>query len=351
VFLEVGPRTTLSSLAVQHFAKLPKAAGERCAIAMLADTADPAAEIGGLGQALAKLWCAGLELPWDRIWSGGRKVPLVSSYPFQRKDYRFSEGRSTEQPMVAASAPLPGPLESSTRAAERAVPEVLASPTQRLAAELAVLFGDYSGLGIERLEATFVECGFDSLVLMQIGVELGKRYGVSVALRDLMEKHNTLQKLATHLAEAAPAEKIQHLAVPVALPDRAPDRAPHIHAALASSPAAGAPLKAALAPAQSSGQLDRARIEQLLVVREFIDRQLSELGAQDVLPAAHAAATNIQRGQGQARAAKPEAGEPLIRARHAAPPRPGAFRAPATLGEDAWYVFDAEQRLYDQVKH
>jgi acyl carrier protein len=314
---------------------------------MLADTADAATEIGGLGQALAKLWCAGLELPWDRIWSGGRKVPLVSSYPFQRKDYRFSEGRSPEQPLTGASAPSTGHAQSSTRAAESALPEVLASPAERLAAELAVLFGDYSGLGIERLEATFVECGFDSLVLMQIGVELGKRYGVSVALRDLMEKLNTLQKLATHLAQAAPAEKIQHLAVPVARPDRAA----RIHPDPASSPPTDAPWKAARAPSPSPGQLDGARIEQLLAVRAFIDRQLSELGAQDVPAAAHAAATKSPSGPDQARAAMIEAGEPLIRARHAAPPRPGAFRAPGALGEDAWYVFDADQRLYDRVKH
>ena len=46
------------------------------------------------------------------------------------------------------------------------------------------------------MPCSFVECGFDSLALMQIGVELGKKYAVTVALRDLMEKFNTLPKLA-----------------------------------------------------------------------------------------------------------------------------------------------------------
>ncbi len=59
LFLEVGPRATMSSLAAQHFLAQSGTAAGCQSIPMLGDKADPATEIGGLGSALARLWCAG----------------------------------------------------------------------------------------------------------------------------------------------------------------------------------------------------------------------------------------------------------------------------------------------------
>jgi acyl transferase domain-containing protein len=348
VFLEVGPRSTLSSLAVQHFAKLDKARGQCVAIATLGDEANLQTELGGVGTALAKLWCAGVVIPWEKIWVGGTKVPLTSAYPFDRKVYRFSEGRKTERPMARETGPTAIPTGNAAIPAAQSAPSLSAS--ERLGQELGALFSDYSGLAVERLDTTFVECGFDSLVLMQIGVELGKRYGVSVALRDLMERHNTLSLLSTHIAATATPEKLHHLRAPAPIPQAAASPLP-LAAPLALPELAQTPHS--LASALPSDAVEALR-ERLLAIRDLIDAQLRPLEGlrhlSELPVTAPAAAAPVAQPSKpiETEAAK---GEPLLRARHAEPPQAGAFRSQAASGEDAWYVFDADHRRYDRIEH
>jgi acyl transferase domain-containing protein len=351
LFVEVGPRTTLTSLAVQHFVKARKAEGECIAIPLLGEQADPQSELVGVGTALAKLWCAGVELAWDSIWPGGRKVPLASSYPFERKDFRFSEGRGAVRRAAAPASAEPAAEEPAPPVALHAADAV--GVEQRLAAELGTLFGDYSGLSVERLDATFVECGFDSLVLMQIAVELGKKYGVSIALRDLMERLNTLTLLAKHIASAAAPDRLRHLpAATVPGPAPAVQRAPVEQAAAAARPApaleAGPAGNGSAAPPLAQVSADVARVihQQLTMMKDIIELQLRYLEqAPHAAPASSTAAPVVSSATPVAAAT-----EPLIRARHAEPPSAGAFRAPGRYDESAWYAFDTERRHYAVVR-
>ena len=203
LFIEVGPRTTLTSLAALHFAK----DGAPCfAVSLLGDTPEPEAEVLGLATALARIWTSGLELPWQRIWPAGKLVPFCATYPFERKNFRFSEGRQAQR--ASATAPLAAAVIAAPAAPAPALAPAQASATvpdqaALLQQQLATLFGEFAGMAIEQPEISFIEAGFDSLVLMQIGVELGKKFGVSVSLGDLMRKHNTLRLLTSHLMQSA----------------------------------------------------------------------------------------------------------------------------------------------------
>ena len=230
LFLEVGPRATLATLATQHFAResgkeagkaakpVPQAAG----IATLSDQPDAASELGALGSALARLWAAGYELPWDAIWGAGRRIASPAMQPFQRREFRYSEGRQAPRAQgladvlpfaVPVAMPIALPLQRLAGAAPAvAVPGK--GTAELLLEQLGALFGEFSGLSVAQMDASFVEAGFDSLVLMQIGVELGKKYGVSVSLRELMGKHNTLRALAGHIQAQAPAEKLPRAPAP-----------------------------------------------------------------------------------------------------------------------------------------
>lgn len=352
VFLEVGPRTTLSSLAVQHFAKAGKTRGECVSISMMSDSPSAQAEIGGLGMALAKLWCAGVELNWQQIWPGGRKVPLVSTYPFERKDYRFSEGRTVERPVVAHVAEISiadeAPIE--TTAPENAG----ASLEERMAAELGQLLYERSGFRVEQMDSTLVECGFDSLLLMQIGVELGKRYGVTVSLRDLMTNYNTIDLLAKHVVAAASPESMLHLKTATVAPPRS--------AGVRLSEATSAQVAKAARASQPASTLDtgaNATVRaKLIAIRDFIDLQLSQIDvpSSSSLPsiAAKEHAGSVEPAQrtpvGSNGTSAPPSGKPLIRAKHAQPPEPRAFRARAAASEDAWFVFDINKRRYVRAK-
>ena len=211
VFIEVGPRATLSTLASQHFATAE--GGENCvSMATLGDEPGVVSELGGLGTALAKAWCAGVEMDWSRIWPAGRRVPLQSVYPFERKNFRFSEGLAPE--LRAVPAQVASQPASARADASAAVEEKTAAPVsieQGLLAELTALCSGLAGTRIEQPDATFVECGLDSLVLMQLGTELGKRYGVSVGLRKLMGDLNSLALLSKYVVGAAAPARLAHL--------------------------------------------------------------------------------------------------------------------------------------------
>ena len=175
------------------------------AFSTLGDNSDAVSEIGAFASALAKLWVHGREFPWNSIWSGGKRVPLIQ-YPFERKSYRFSENRLAEvKPIVANLRPV-NPVVAVTQTLVNE--DVTMQASELLCSQLGRLFSEFSGLQCEASNATFVENGFDSLVLMQIGVELGKKYGVSVSLRDLMEKQNTLKSLAEHISKMASPDRL-----------------------------------------------------------------------------------------------------------------------------------------------
>ncbi len=267
VLLEAGPRTTLTSLAVQHFARATK--GERVAIAMLADSPEAQAEIGGVGAALAKLWCAGVELQWEKIWSGGRKVPLVSTYPFERKDYRFSEGRQAALRSVRESEPETAPESKTSGMA--ALEGAVSSGEDPLTADLARLLAECSGLSIDQLDATFLELGFDSLLMMRIATQLDERYGVAASLSDLMFKVNTLRRLSELVLANADPAKLRNRAAAAAPNAAEPEPA-------FALPARGAPGAKAKPP--SAKPLLRAKQGQALEAGDF--------GAETAVPSTRA---------------------------------------------------------------
>jgi acyl carrier protein len=296
-----------------------------------------------------------VELPWQKIWTTGRKVPLVSTYPFERKNFRFSEGRLPERRAMVNVSVVTTPLETLNEAASP-VP-VAATVEERMASELGSLLSEYSGLVVDGVDSTFVEWGFDSLLLMQIGVELGKKYGVAVSLRDLMENQNTLARLAAHVVETATPESIRHLTT-------APAPAPTTPKGNVSDgrPAPAAPVNIPGSQQNHEGGLSIdaafALRQQLLVIREFIDQQLGQIDLPaptspevpaEALPGPVLMASRIV-GVAGGKTEVPSR-KPLIRAKHAEPPEPGAFRAFPAKSDDVWYILDTNKRRYRLATH
>jgi acyl transferase domain-containing protein len=342
LFLEVGPRATLATLATQHFAKdaakeTGKAAAQPAGIALLSDQPDAASELGAFGSALARLWAGGYELPWQAIWGPGRHVAVPALQPFQRREFRYSEGRPAHRPQALAEVlPFPPPAGAQLPAMQLALAQLQATtpgapapaaPARQtgelLLEQLGALFSEFSGLSVGQLDASFVEAGFDSLVLMQIGVELGKKYGVSVSLRELMGRLNTLRALAGHIQASAPAGKLPR---PVAAVAAAPAVA---QALVAGGLAPGAAAAAGALPAGAGGhelvQLVYRQLLQLQQVNELLLMQVRVLAGATALPGATAPVANPpgaplavpQDGDGTGQIQPPA--RKLIRARHVAP--------------------------------
>ena len=351
IFLEIGPRTTLTSLTLQH---LKDKTGT--AISTLADQSDEISEVGSIGTALAKLWLSGIELQWDRIWSGGSRIPLPA-LPLDQKNYRFSEGRQPEvrQPQYQTPA---NEMETTHEEVMEEIVEEAAAPSmsseQLLVADLGKLFSEYSGLQIEANETSFVENGFDSLVLMQIGVELGKKYGISVSLRDMMGSINTLHLLGGHIAKLAKPEKLPQatqatkrtVKVARSVPARAAAQAPQQQAgwAIPQIPASRQPVS------MDFVQTIHQQLSQMKQVIEMQLRYIEGVAQSGMVAQTVQAPAPAPMAQSLEAAVVPQG---LVRAKHFNPPVAGAFRAPASNGQEgseAWYRFDTEKKRYETLQ-
>ncbi len=219
-------------------------------------------------RSVGQLWMAGLDIDWMALQAGrGLRRVSLPTYPFERTrhwidDRRDSapsnasadEGREIEPsptPSRGTDAP-PGKTEVKTMNENLAA---AASRHPRLLSRVQHVFADLSGLPPEQMSpsATFLEIGFDSLLLTQASQHLYKEFGIRIAFRELMGEASTPDLLASHLDARLP-------------PDVAPVAPPPPPAA--TEPRA-TPSASAVGPAPASaGLLERLVTEQLRVMTQ-----------------------------------------------------------------------------------
>ena len=190
IAVETGPGRTLATLAGQGQGGLPGVASLPHA------QAETACAHRSMIEAFGLLWSHGLPVDWGRLDGVGASAPRAAglpTYPFQRKRFWVEPA-----PLDAAVAPggdsLPGEATESP-----ATPE--APPVESVADQLREVLADLSGLDAARMEggATFLELGFDSLLLTQATRSIADRFGVTVTLRELIDGYATIDALAAHV--------------------------------------------------------------------------------------------------------------------------------------------------------
>ncbi|RZI93482.1 MAG: acyltransferase domain-containing protein, partial [Variovorax sp.] len=187
VFVEVGPRATLTTLARQHASK----AQPVVAVASMGDR--PEDERSAWRLAAGRLWSIGIDLQLGQLDQRARKHRvLLPTYPFERKRFWVDIAPAltiTPTAPVAPSAVVPllssAPPESSMTAAHHSVvPSRVASLTSTLQA----LFEDISGIDMAGADGAtpFVEMGLDSLTLTQAALQVKKQFKANLSFRQLM---------------------------------------------------------------------------------------------------------------------------------------------------------------------
>ncbi|HYJ09117.1 MAG TPA: aminotransferase class III-fold pyridoxal phosphate-dependent enzyme, partial [Polyangiaceae bacterium] len=256
--LEVGPRRTLSTLALQCAAA--QGAPKPTAIACFADRADDAAEWKALLEALGRLWTTGHTIDFAAFYRNEqrRRVPLPG-YPFEPSRHWLEPSQLSvpiatppQQLDVAAGSPVQpatAPTETPAMTAQPATSRIL-----RLVDELKQLFENASGIDFSASspDASFIELGVDSLLITQLATKVKQTYKVPVSFRQLMEEMGTFSDLAKHLDQKLPPEAAAPAPVPVQAPAVA--TAPLAAAPVNTAPALGLPLTMPLAPAIAAGQ-------------------------------------------------------------------------------------------------
>lgn len=189
VLLEVGPRTTISTLAKQQ----AKDIKQQITIPSLSDSADNEAEWTALLKALGQLWLTGVTIDWHKFYQGEkrRRIPLPT-YPFESQ--RFWIDPPSHPQRTTNSQPAHSELEKI---------QTMSAPT-KLISLLQEIIEETSGLEIAGVDpsTTFLEMGLDSLSLTQVGLALKKKFQVKVTLRQLLEVYPDLTTLADFIKQS-----------------------------------------------------------------------------------------------------------------------------------------------------
>ncbi|MBD2329075.1 polyketide synthase [Alkalinema sp. FACHB-956] len=212
VLLEVGPRTTATTLARQQAKDLKR----QIAIPSLGSSADDEGEWVSLMQAIGHLWLSGVAIDWAAFYTDEyrHRVPLPT-YPFERQRYWIdpkpavpvdSPAEIGPEPMLAAAEfgidALPVVSLLSSPAVPPEVISTMAEPrVKRLIPLLQEVFEETSGfeLDSEDLTSTFLDLGMDSLTLTQVALAVQKKFKVKLTFRNLLEDYPNLARLSEHL--------------------------------------------------------------------------------------------------------------------------------------------------------
>ncbi len=186
VMLEVGPRTTATTLARQQAADPRKHA----AVASLGDSAGNGQEDIALQKAIGGLWQSGITIDTGLYHGDERRLRIpLPTYAFERK-------RHWLEPAALPTAAPTDPNAGSDMESEGT--DASLTPKDRLIVDIKKLLESSSGLELAHAgnEDSFVEMGLDSLFLTQVATSLSQKFGVKVSFRQLNEDLANLDRLA-----------------------------------------------------------------------------------------------------------------------------------------------------------
>ncbi|HPF92086.1 MAG TPA: aminotransferase class III-fold pyridoxal phosphate-dependent enzyme, partial [Flavobacteriales bacterium] len=191
VMLEVGPRTTATTLARQQSTDSKKQA----AVPSLGDSAGNGNELTQLLKAVGGLWQSGVLIDWSKFYEREERHRIsLPTYAFERIRHWVDPvamvadgGRAVASTTIEAPVPHEG--------------DANRTPKESLIMQIKHLLEESSGLELAEAsdEETFLEMGLDSLFLTQVATSLSKKFGVKISFRQLNEEVPNLDKLADYL--------------------------------------------------------------------------------------------------------------------------------------------------------
>ncbi len=191
VMLEVGPRTTATTLARQQSTDTKK----QIAVASLSDSAGSGNELTQLLKAVGGLWQSGVLIDWNTFYEREERCRIsMPTYAFERIRHWVDPVQMVaDGGRAVASTTIEAPVPNSG--------DANLTPKDALIAQVRHLLEESSGLELAEAsnEETFLELGLDSLFLTQVATSLSKKFGVKISFRQLNEELPNLDKLADHI--------------------------------------------------------------------------------------------------------------------------------------------------------
>lgn len=270
IFIEVGPGQTLTGLARQS---LDRKAGH-VTVATCRHIKEPGSDHGNALESLGRLWTAGVKVNWENFYAHEiRKRVVLPAYPFERKRHWVDPKpmRSVVATDTAASSAeemKPTNFELEPQIQSQPVmsrPETV-SRTEALGDAVRDLLTELSGIPGEEMAGglTFLELGFDSLLLTQVSKALRDEFETEITLRQLMSDLANIDAMVTHLDEVLPGDRFRPDSVPAsaAAPPQASPREP--------APSVPTPMPAPGFAPVTGGAMEALVAQQLELMRQQI---------------------------------------------------------------------------------
>jgi glutamate-1-semialdehyde aminotransferase/acyl carrier protein len=214
-FLEVGPGNVLSSLMKQS----PKAKGREFFVSMMPNAKQ--GDYAFLLTQLGTLWQKGIPCDWKHIQIDRGNFHEVPTYSFKKE-------RIWLDPKTTPGSVSPQTSAQTFNLSNENISQVPPSPTPKqtivmsrlpiIREKVSRIIEDTTGMGVENSAATFIELGFDSLLLTQLASSLKQEFKLNITFRQLSETIPTLDSLVEHLDKTLPAAAYQPSPVEVQSP-------------------------------------------------------------------------------------------------------------------------------------
>ncbi len=208
ILLEVGPGRTLSTFVKRH----PLFKATQVVLNSVRHPQETESDIRFVWKTLGQLWVNGVAVNWDCVYQDQLcpRIPLPT-YPFQRQRYWVEPNKTTQ---TTQSSPLVIDSDFSSNSKPEMTPQtsnLVTSPTPNLMTDIKEIFAEISGLNPAALDesSTFLEMGFDSLILAQITQGLEKRFKLKLTFRQLIQEFSTLKLLSDYLSANLPPELVK----------------------------------------------------------------------------------------------------------------------------------------------
>jgi len=220
ILLEVGPGTTLGSLARLH----PDCPPGTPVFHSLRHPKDTTPDTTLILTTLGRLWMEGVEIDWEGFYAEEERSRVnLPSYPFERKRYWIDPPELTLQIDSAAQPEILEipPLEEVWSAVQSNAQRTQDDPVGVMAHRIKKILHQLSGVAIEAMDETahFLELGFDSLFLTQANHAFHRELGVRITFRQLLEEAPTIQKLAAFISgqssQASPPKTLEPITLEI----------------------------------------------------------------------------------------------------------------------------------------
>ena len=197
VLLEVGPGATLTSLMRMNIAKQP---GHVIVPSLASILPDRQSEVAIVLGSLGRLWQAGVDVDWQGFYSDETRRRLqLPTYPFERKRHFIEPGY-----IENGDHGMKSDHELNVVAEELTATKDADTTEARVVDRLYSCVEAVSGLTKEEMgrNTSFLEMGFDSLLLSRVCSVIDVEFGVAISFRTVAEELSTISRLAEYLESA-----------------------------------------------------------------------------------------------------------------------------------------------------